>query len=221
MTIDEALARLQALGSEKVRQMNARNGAGGNQYGVKMGDLRTLAKEIKIDHDLAMSLWDTGNVDAMLLAILVMRPKQLSIDDLERMVRSFTYNWLADWFSSYIVKIHPDKEKLRQPWMDSDVPMAARMGWSLTAERVAKAPEGLNLVALLDRIEREMGSAHELVQWTMNSTLATIGIHHAEHRARALAIGEKLGVYRDFPCSKGCTSPFAPIWIAEMVSRQS
>ena len=37
---------------------------------------------------------------------------------------------------------------------------------------------------------------------------------------RALAIGESLGIYRDYPVSKGCTSPFAPIWINEMVSRQ-
>ena len=39
-------------------------------------------------------------------------------------------------------------------------------------------------------------------------------------RERALAIGETLGVYRDYPVSKGCTSPFAPIWINAMVSRQ-
>jgi hypothetical protein len=37
---------------------------------------------------------------------------------------------------------------------------------------------------------------------------------------RAIAIGEKAGVYRDYPVSKGCTSPFAPIWINEMVRRQ-
>lgn len=35
-----------------------------------------------------------------------------------------------------------------------------------------------------------------------------------------MAIGEALGVYRDYPVSKGCTSPFAPIWINEMVRRQ-
>ena len=35
------------------------------------------------------------------------------------------------------------------------------------------------------------------------------------------AIGKKLGVFRDYPVSKGCTSPFAPIWIEEMVRRQS
>lgn len=54
----------------------------------------------------------------------------------------------------------------------------------------------------------------------MNNTLANIGIHHVKHRKRALTIGEKLGIYRDYPCSKGCTSPFAPIWISEMVKRQ-
>lgn len=47
-----------------------------------------------------------------------------------------------------------------------------------------------------------------------------IGIHFPELRERAIAIGERLGIYRDYPVSKGCTSPFAPIWINEMVRRQ-
>ena len=55
----------------------------------------------------------------------------------------------------------------------------------------------------------------------MNFSLAAIGIHFSDHRERAVAIGEALGVYRDYPTSKGCTSPFAPIWIEEMVRRQS
>jgi 3-methyladenine DNA glycosylase AlkD len=67
---------------------------------------------------------------------------------------------------------------------------------------------------------RKNGAAPE-VQWTMNFCLAGIGIHFPKHRKRAIAIGETLGIYRDYPVSKGCTSPFAPIWINEMVSRQS
>ena len=98
--------------------------------------------------------------------------------------------------------------------------MAARLGWSLTSGRVARLPEGLDLPALLDRLEAQMPTAAPEVQWTMNSTLAQIGICHAQYRERAIAIGERLGIYRDFPVSKGCTSPFAPIWIGEMVRRQ-
>jgi len=57
------------------------------------------------------------------------------------------------------------------------------------------------------------------VQWTMNTTLAQIGINHPQYRKRAIAIGEQLGVYRDYPVSKGCTSPFAPIWINAIVNK--
>ena len=136
------------------------------------------------------------------------------------MVRAATVAQVADWLSAYIVKNHPDKESLRQSWMADDDPWAARAGWSLTAERVAKHPVGLDLSGLLDRIESELGNADPAEQWTMNMCLAAIGIHHPEYRQRAIAIGEKLGIYRDFPVSKGCTSPFAPIWIHEMVRRQ-
>lgn len=54
----------------------------------------------------------------------------------------------------------------------------------------------------------------------MNSCLANLGIHVPKLHKRAIAIGEKLGIYRDYPVSKGCTSPFTPIWINEMVRRQ-
>ena len=55
----------------------------------------------------------------------------------------------------------------------------------------------------------------------MNYCLAEIGINFPEHRERAIAIGEKLGVLRDYPVSKGCVSPYAPIWITEMVRRNA
>ena len=220
MTLNETLKQLKALGNEKVRAQNARGGAGDNQYGVSLGDIRVLAKKIKTDHALAMSLWETGNVDAQFLAALLIEPKKLSAEAMARMVRSISFVRVADWLNSYVVSKHPDKETLRAKWMTGDDRWAARAGWHLTAERVAKNPDGLDLPALLDRIESEMAGAVPEVQWTMNNTLANIGIHVPKLRKRAIAIGEKLGVYRDYPVSKGCTSPFAPIWIDFMVKRQ-
>jgi 3-methyladenine DNA glycosylase AlkD len=216
----ELLTRLEALGSDKMRAQNIRHGVTGDQFGVRMGDIRKLAKEAKPDNTLALDLWETGNLDARLLAMLLMKPNAFPASEIDRLVRANRQIPVSDWLNSYVVKAHKEKESLRQEWMESDDPMAARAGWSLTAERVAKAPDGLDLVALLDRIERDMANAAPEPQWTMNNTLAAIGIHHPQHRARALAIGEALGVYRDYPTSPGCTSPFAPIWIGEMVRRQ-
>ena len=50
--------------------------------------------------------------------------------------------------------------------------------------------------------------------------LVEIGVRFPELRERAIAIGETLGMCRDYPVSKGCTSPFAPIAINALVSRQ-
>jgi 3-methyladenine DNA glycosylase AlkD len=220
MTIKEILTQLKALGNVTVSTRNLKYGSGDDQFGVKMGDLRTIAKKIKSDHELGKDLWKTGNLEARLLATLIVVPKKLSAVELEEMVSVGKFYQLADWLNSYVVKEYPDKEALRQKWMVSEDIMTGRAAWSLTAGRVVRSPEGLDLTALLDRIESEMPDAAPEVQWTMNTTLAQIGICFPEHRDRALAIGEKLGVYRDYPVSKGCTSPFAPIWINEMVSRQ-
>jgi len=220
MTLENAVAQLKSLGDEKVRARYKKNGAGEEQFGVPLGQIRKVAAKIKTDHQLALALWETGNLDARLLAILILEPKALSRDQIDRMVRTADFAQLADWLNAYVVKNHPDKESLRQSWMEDDDPWAARAGWSLTAGRIARSGGDLDLPALLNRIESDMGSAPAAVQWTMNAALAGIGIHFTEHRKRAMAIGERLGIYRDYPVSKGCTSPFAPIWISEMVRRQ-
>lgn len=220
MTFEEVMSQLESMGNEKVREFNSRHGVGDNQFGVKLGDLRTLAKTIKINPELSAQLWETGNQDARLLATLIAAPKKLSVDEVDAMVGDVESPQLADWVSTNILKPYPQKEELRQRWMTASDPFRARAGWSLTAERVIKNPDGLDLSGLLDRIEQEMGSAHAMPQWTMNYTLAEIGINFPEHRERALAIGEKLGVLRDYPVSKGCVSPYAPIWITEMVRRK-
>jgi len=218
--LQDALKQLEALGNARVRELNIRNGAGEDQFGVKLGDIRKLAEKMKGDHSLALELWQSGNLDARLLGILLMKPKELSTAEMDRMVRAVKVAQVADWFSANIVKQHPAKEALREKWMQSKDSWTARAGWSLTNERITKDAEGLDLPALLDRIESEAGRAPPEVQWTMNFCLAGIGIHHPKLRKRASAIGETLGMFRDYPVSKGCTTPFAPVWIAEMVRRQ-
>ena len=220
MTVEAALTKLEALGNESVRDRNRKRGAGDMpQFGVLLGKIRALAKEVGRDHELALDLWQTGNIDARLLAILLLSPKRLSRSELQSMVRDPGFVQVADWLDAYVTRKHPDKEALRRAWMGDQDPWSARAGWSLTAERIGKDPADLDLPALLDRIEAELADAPPEAQWTMNNCLAGIGIHFAEHRERAVEIGETLGVYRDYPTPNGCTSPFAPEWIAEMVRR--
>jgi 3-methyladenine DNA glycosylase AlkD len=220
MTVKEVLTQLKSLGDDARRKHNTKAGAPDDQFGVKLGDIRAIAKKIKTDHELALKLWDTGNVEAQLLATLIIKPKSLSADELDTMTCSTTCAQVADWLNAYVVAQHPEKDALREKWMKDKDRWAARAGWNLTASRVNKDADGLDLAALLDRIEKEMPKAKPEVQWTMNNTLAAIGIKHAAHRKRAIAIGEKIGLYRDWPVSKGCTPPYVPVWVETMVKRK-
>ncbi|WNO70555.1 DNA alkylation repair protein [Streptomyces sp. AM8-1-1] len=216
-TVAEVMAELATLEDPKARAVNERHG---DDHGVNLSKLRAVAKRLKTQQELACRLWETGDTAARLLALLICRPKAFERDALDAMLREARAPKVHDWLVNYVVKKNPHSEGLRQAWSADPDPVVASAGWALTTERVAKKPEGLDLVGLLNVIEAEMKDAPDRLQWAMNHCLAQIGIEHAEHRTRALAIGERLEVLKDYPTSPGCTSPFAPIWISEMVRRQ-
>ena len=215
--VDGLMAELAALEDPRAREVNARHG---DDHGVNLSKLRAIAKRLKTQQELAIELWGTGDTAARLLALLICRPKTFGRAELDAMLREARTPKVQDWLVNYVVKKSPHTEELRLAWLADPDPVVASAGWALTTERVAKKPEGLDLPGLLDIIEAEMQAAPERLQWAMNHSLAQIGIEHAEHRARALDIGERLEVLKDYPTPPGCTSPFAPTWITEMVKRR-
>jgi len=208
---------LATLSDPKILAVNERHG---DDHSVNLTTLRAVAKRVKTNHELALQLWAAGSSDARLLALLICKPREFSRDELDAMLRQARRPKVQDWLVNYVVKKSVHKESLRDSWLLSDDPLISSAGWALTTERVVKKPEGLDLSALLDTIEREMKSAPDRLQWAMNETLANIGIYHSALRARALDIGERLEVLKDYPTPPNCTSPFAPIWINEMVRRR-
>ena len=217
VAVAEVIDELRALEEPKIRAVNERHG---DDHGVNLTKLRAVAKRLKADHALARDLWATGDSAARLLALLVCRPKEFGRDELDGMLRESRTPKVQDWLVGYVVKKSPHAEELRTAWFDDPDPAVAGAGWALTSDRVVRAPEGLDLPGLLDLVETQMVAAPGRLQWAMNTCLAQIGIEHPALRERALEIGERLGVLRDYPTPPGCTSPYAPIWIAEMVSRR-
>ncbi|MFG2087529.1 DNA alkylation repair protein [Spirillospora sp. NPDC048824] len=211
------MAELAALEDPKARAVNEKHG---DDHGVNLSRLRAVAKRLKTQQELARRLWETGDTAARLLATLICRPKAFERDELDVMLREARTPKVHDWLVNYVVKKNPHSEELRLAWAADPDPVVASAGWALTTERVTKKPESLDLTGLLDVIETEMKDAPDRLQWAMNHCLAQIGIDHAEHRARAIDIGERLEVLKDYPTSPGCTSPFAPVWITEIVRRQ-
>ena len=216
-TVPEVMAALASLEDPKMRAVNERHG---DDHGVNLSKLRALAKEIKTQHELAHDLWATNDTAARLLSLLVCKPKAFTRQELDSMLREARSPKVFDWLVNYVVKKSPHADALRVAWFDDPDPVVASAGWALTSDMVKKRPGELDLPGLLDIIEADMKGAPDRLQWAMNTCLAEIGINHPALRARAIDIGERLGVLKDYPTPPNCTSPYAPIWIAEIVRRQ-
>ncbi|MBN9113682.1 MAG: DNA alkylation repair protein [Pseudonocardia sp.] len=214
--VPDLLAELDALGDPRIREVNEKHG---DDHAVNLTTLRAVAKRLRTQQDLALELWATDDTAAKLLALLICRPRAFQLEQLDTMIRESRTPKVHDWLVNYVVKKNPHAEALRVRWTDDPDPVVASAGWALTVERVAKKPDGLDLDGLLDTIEAQMKDAPDRLQWAMNHCLAQIGIEHPPLRARALDVGERLGVLKDYPTPPNCTSPYAPVWITEMVRR--
>jgi 3-methyladenine DNA glycosylase AlkD len=119
------------------------------------------------------------------------------------------------------VSRHKSADVLAEEWSASDEDNLGRAGWDLIVHRVSGGKlTDAQLEALLARIEAELQKATPGKQWAVNHALCEIGIRYPQFTERCIALGETLGVYRDTKVSKGCTSAYAPSWIAAGVRRR-
>ena len=216
-TVDSVLAELAALEDPGMRTANERRG---DDHGVNLTRLRGVAKAVGTDHELAIRLWATDHTAARLVSLLICSPRTYGPEELDAMLRQARAPKVQDWLVNYVVKKSRHLDQLRLAWTGDPDPVVASAGWDLIGHRVRTRPEVLDLPGLLDTLEAQLKDAPERLQWSMNATLAAIGIEHPDLRARAVEIGERLGVLRDYPTAPNCTSPFAPAWIAEIVRRR-
>lgn len=216
-TVSDTLRALEALADPKILAVNERHG---DDHAVNLTKLRAVAKDLKKNQELALKLWDSGDTAARLVSLLICRPKEFSTDQLDSMIREARTPKVTDWLINYVVKKHPHWDELRRLWLADPDDAVRAAGWSLNTFAITAAPSRIDPDSLLKSIESDMDGAPPRLQWNMNETLANIGIEHPDLRQRAIDIGERLGVLRDYPTPPNCTSPFAPIWIEEIVRRR-
>jgi 3-methyladenine DNA glycosylase AlkD len=188
---------------------------------TKLGDLRKMAKEIKMDHALAIELWSSGDFLPRQLAILIMDNKVLTqdmIDKLDKDIQGHPLNernQLIDWLMANQLAKNKKTIALIESWENSSSPLQRRVFWYYQARLrwVGQVPPD-NTAYLLSAIEGKIGGEAPEVQWAMNFTTGWIGVYDEKYRARCIAIGEETGLYKDEMVSKGCTPDYLPEFIA-------
>jgi 3-methyladenine DNA glycosylase AlkD len=213
MTLAQAMSRLEESGTAQARKTYARHVGTGTapMFGVSFATLKELSTRIGVDHELALALWDTGNLDARNLAAKVVDPAQMSSADLDRWAREsiVTSTWAG--YVGVIAGEGPHALTKAERWPAAKDKTVRCVGWSLVAyvaQRDEELPESF-FAGLLERIEGSIGEAPNHERAAMNLALIAIGGRSAPLRKAATAVARRIGTVEIDHGDTSCKTPDA------------
>ncbi|HEY0602576.1 MAG TPA: DNA alkylation repair protein [Herpetosiphonaceae bacterium] len=196
-----------------------------NSTKPNLTQIRAIAKEYGKNQETADELWKQGGTSARLLALLILELKAINTRSVESMIADIEsappqdQRQLSDWLIANVIMKKSALKNEAMRWRAEPSIIKQRIFWSVQARTIKAEHQELN-TQLLESLETSMAGADAMVQEPMNWCAAQIGIEDANLRGRCIQLGERLGLYKDYPVSKGCTSPYLPIWIEAMVARK-
>lgn len=222
MTVEDIMKKLEAMGSEQTKKTFMRHGAPGPLFGVKIGDLKKLVKDVKKDQALARGLYETGNSDAMYLAGLTVNPKMMDKETLQAWAKKANWYALAEYTVAGVAAESPYALELAREWMQSSDEMIAACGWSTYANYVSiTKDEDLDLEEirrLLQQIAATIHSEKNRVRYTMNMFVIVVGSYVRPLHEEAVRVAEAIGKVEVHMGQTACKLPDAMPYIEKTVA---
>src|SRR5438445_4370600 len=135
LDVEQAVDRLRSMGDTKAVEEMARFGIqSSSSFGISVPKLRSLAREVGRDHQLALKLWETGLHDARLLASMVDDPEQVTVDQMDKWVRDFDSWDVVDGSCGTLFDKTPFAVSKAKEWCKRDEEFVKRAGFVLMAE---------------------------------------------------------------------------------------
>jgi 3-methyladenine DNA glycosylase AlkD len=189
------LAELRGMGSERNRSGMARYGINvENAFGVSVYELRSVAKRLGTDHDLALALWTTGNHEARLLACFVDDPAAVTAEQAEAWARDFDSWDICDQAATSLFDRTRHAWSKAADWAEREEEWIKRASFALMAGLAVhdKAAPDRAFVKLLPLIERGAFDERNFVKKAVNWALRNIGKRNRALNAAALACARRV-----------------------------
>lgn len=163
-------------------------------FGVQIGKLEKLAKQLGKNHAVAMELWQTNIFDARMLACLLAEPLIITDDELNMMVKRTDVWLISHILCSRLIPKTPNVDKLAVKWIDSENNHVKRCGYLSLAHlsRTKKCPDEF-FYPVIERIQNNIQNEENFVKDAMNSALYYFGKRNEELRLIILDIIRDIG----------------------------
>ena len=134
MQINEILKRLKILSNPKAAKGMARYGITPKKtYGVSIPNLRKIAKEIGVNHELALKLWEIDTRETRILASMIDDPKLVTESQMEEWVKDFDYWEICDQVCQNLFSKTEIAYKKAIEWSKREEEFVKRAGFALMA----------------------------------------------------------------------------------------
>lgn len=221
MNINEVMLELKNNGNENTKKTLIKHGAREPFFGVKIEYLKKIQKKTKIDHELALELYSTGNSDAMYLASMIADTVVMEKSDIQKWAKEAYWYYLSEFAVSSVAARHKDGFSIALKWIDKKEERFTSAGWATLSVLLSKKPnEELDISEienLLKRAEKEIHTSENRTRYTMNNFVISVGSYIPELTELAIKSSAKIGKVSVNMGGTSCKVPFASDYIAKVV----
>lgn len=223
MTASDIVKQLQSLGKASYKSVMLKHGVKEPLYGVPISDLKKIQKKVKMDHRLALELYQTGIYDAMYLAGLIADDQAMTKRDLTNWVAKATCSSLSEFTVPWVAAGSSHGHALALEWIDSTKEHIAAAGWSTLGSLVAVTDDDAldlpKLRQLLARVRKTIHDQPNRVRYAMNGFVISVGSYVKDLTEASVEVGEAIGEVEVDMGGTSCKVPFAPDYIAKVRQR--
>ncbi len=211
MNARDILTMLKKLGKPQTAAIYKRFGSGENVFGTLTSEVGKLQKKIKIDDALAAELWETGNAEARILALLISDPAKLTRSRAEELLKDDQAHFLGFYLSALVAR-SPIASKAMRAWMKSWKDLQREIGYGVLSARLKNDPDSIgdaDADELLTVIEAEIRRSPNWARHAMNNALISIGVHKPALRGKAIEAARRIGKVEVDYGETNCKTPDA------------
>ncbi|MEM0896161.1 MAG: DNA alkylation repair protein [Verrucomicrobiota bacterium] len=220
MTCAEVMKKLKALGNAQTRTIYRRHGAPDSLFGVKIGDMKPLAKRIRKDHEMALELFATENPDAQYFAGMIADDPMMKKTDLNKWARTASWSMVSTCTVAWVAAESGKGLDVSLKWIDATAEKVRTSGWSTLSAYLSMTPDeeiDFSLFKkLITRVARGIHEAPNREKDSMNSFLIAAGCFCVPLMEPALKAAAKIGKVEVDVGETNCKVPDATEYIRKV-----
>ena len=195
MKFEDIIAELESLSNPEDVEGMARFGINhAKTYGVRMPELRRIAKTAGKDHELAEKLWNAGYGETKILAGLIEDPKMVTEDQMEKWVSGFDSWDVCDQCCINLFRKTPFARQKVFEWSIREEEFVKRAAFAMIAVLAVhdKKAEDKEFEEFFSLIIRESSDSRNFVKKAVNWALRQIGKRNLNLNKRAIEVAEEI-----------------------------